>query len=99
MTHHRTSARLLPAWLLTLLLALVPAAAVNAAEAAPEPVQDAPADEEPGAAPGSDEPGNGNADATAQTGEAETEPDQGPAVFVPTEEISEDFAVAFPVDI
>ena len=102
---HSRRGPMLAAWLLPLLLALGPAGTCMAAGAEPESAGDSGAGESSGTeaqADASDKPGNGGAgDARAPDEPADATPgkDGGPEVFIPTEEISEDFAVSFPVDI
>ena len=84
------------AWLLAVVLSVHPAALsmaaeaddAAAAEAAKPPSQDPAAGGEP---PDAAEP--------SPRGEGQPKPGDDPSVFIPSEEISEDFAVSFPVDI
>lgn len=82
-------------WLLALLVALAPAApGAPGKSGADTPARSGTAGIEDAAAP---EP----AASEAQDGDPRAERDGGPSpeVFVPSEDISEDFAVPFPVDI
>lgn len=90
------------AWLLVLALCLLPGAA-SAAESQPaaEPTPDTPEEPE-----GSDKSADAS-DAVPQPDKPADDPagkvvngkDESPGIFVPSEDISEDFAVSFPVDI
>jgi hypothetical protein len=86
-----------------MLLAVHPGSAPGAAEADEQPAPETGGADEAPPAPGADNPAEEPAEpppaSTGGAAEGAPKPGQDPGVFVPTEEISEDFAVSFPVDI
>ena len=81
--------------LLLLLLGMFAPLGLAADNPVPQNDQDAAAAEEPG---GGQDAQDGEPDASAQA-QAETDEEESDARFIPTEEISQDLGVSFPVDI
>lgn len=95
-----------PAWralAVGVLIAAAPVALTAPAEDAPEQPADERTEARPegaGAADGADQAADAPAGGEAPAGKpGAARKGEDPGVFVPSEEISEDFAVAFPVDI
>lgn len=95
-----------PAWralAVGVLIAAAPVALTAPAEDAPEQPADERTEARPegaGAADRADQAADAPADGEAPAGKpGAARKGEDPGVFVPSEEISEDFAVAFPVDI